>query len=192
MDINFNETEIERTLETLKKGGTILYPTDTIWGLGCDATNEKAIQRIYAIKDRPAHKGFIILVADQSDIIKYVADPDPGVFDFIDTIIKPTTIIFNHPIGLPEELVGVDDTVAIRLVQDKFCRHLIKRLRKPIVSTSANKSGVKSPTKFADIDNNLKSQVDYIVRYRQQDKDVALPSQIIKWGQNGQYTVIRP
>ena len=192
MELNFTESEIERTLETLKIGGTILYPTDTIWGLGCDATNGKAIQRIYAIKNRPAQKGFIILIADQSDILKYVANPDPKVFDFIDNITKPTTIIFNHPIGLPEELVGADDTVAIRLVQDLFCRHLIKRLRNPIVSTSANKSGIKSPTTFSDIDNSLKSQVDYIVTYRQQEMEVASPSQIIKWGQKGQYTLIRP
>ncbi|GAC1489517.1 MAG: L-threonylcarbamoyladenylate synthase [Flavisolibacter sp.] len=192
MELNFNENEIERTLETLKGGGIILYPTDTIWGLGCDATNGKAIQRIYAIKNRPAQKGFIILVADQADILKYVANPDPEVFNFIDNLTKPTTIIFSHPIGLPEELVGGDDTVAIRLVQDSFCRHLIKRLRKPIVSTSANKSGIKSPTIFSDIDNSLKSQVDYIVTYRQQDSHAVPPSQIIKWGLNGQYTVIRP
>jgi L-threonylcarbamoyladenylate synthase len=191
MENSLFDNEVGLSLDILKRGGVILYPTDTIWGIGCDATSEPAIRRIYEIKKRPDHKSLIILVAEDTDILQYVADPDPQVFDFMEEQTKPTTIIFNNAIGLPENLVAEDGSIAIRVVKDPFCRHLIKRLRKPIISTSANISGHPSPLSFIDISEEIKAGVDHIVAWRQNDNKASMPSQIIKWQQNGAYIVIR-
>ncbi len=189
--VDIFENDVQRCLAVLKKGGVILYPTDTIWGLGCDATNEKAVQRIYKIKQREDTKSLIILVADERDVLQYVAAPDLSVFDFIEKQSRPTTIIFENAVGLPDNLVAKDGSVAIRLVQDEFCRHVIKRLRKPLVSTSANISGQPSPPSYKEVSAVIKNSVDYIVQWRQEDTTPAQPSQIIKWGNNGSYQVIR-
>lgn len=186
------ESEVEQALAVLQSGGVILYPTDTIWGLGCDATNAAAVQRIYGIKNREDTKSLIILLADARDLLQYVAAPDPAVFDYIDTLDKPTTIVFQNAIGLPDNLVAADGSIAIRLVQDEFCRHLIKRLRKPLVSTSANQSGQPSPQHFGAVSEAIKQQVDYVVQWRQDDRTPAQPSKIIKWNQDGTITVLRP
>ena len=130
MIIDF-QGEVEAALSSLRNGGIILYPTDTIWGLGCDASNEVAIQKIYAIKQRSDTKSLIILVADERDILQYVAAPDLAVFNFIENQTRPTTIVFENAINLPDNLVAKDGSIAIRIVRDEFCRHLIKRLRKP-------------------------------------------------------------
>jgi len=191
MEENFFDTEVEAALNVLRQGGVILYPTDTIWGIGCDATNEKAIQKIYSIKKREDSKSMIILVAEERDILQHVAAPDLGVFDFVEEQTRPTTIIFEHAIGLPDNLIANDGSIAIRIVRDEFCRHLIKRLRKPIVSTSANMSREWSPQNFAAIQNEVRLAVDHIVRWRQDDTTTAQPSQIIKWNSDGSYTVIR-
>jgi L-threonylcarbamoyladenylate synthase len=191
MEKTFFETEVEQALEVLRKGGIILYPTDTIWGLGCDATNEEAVRRIYQIKNREDSKSMIILVADERDVLQYVAAPDLAVFDFIEEQSRPTTIIFEHAVGLPDNLVAEDGSIAIRIVRDEFCKHLIKRLRKPIVSTSANISGQPSPKSFSEISGEIKTAVDHIVKWRQNDTAIALPSQIIKWNNDGSRTVIR-
>jgi len=183
--------EVESTLQVLRSGGIILYPTDTIWGLGCDATNAAAIDRIFKIKNRADSKSLIILVADERDILQYVATPDPAVFDFLNEQTRPTTVIFENAVGLPDNLVAADGSIAIRIVEDPFCRHLIKRLRKPLVSTSANISGEPSPQDFLAISETIKSQVDYIVKWRQDERTKAVPSQIIKWNRDGSYTVIR-
>ena len=190
METNF-EIEVERALGVLRSGGVILYPTDTIWGLGCDATRADAIQRIYQIKQRDDSKSLIILVAEDRDILQFVAAPDPAVFDFIQEQTRPTTIIFENALGLPGNLVAGDGSIAIRIVQDEFCRHLIKRLRKPLVSTSANISGESSPQKFSDISQTIRESVDYIVNWRQDEDTSAQPSQIIKWDNDGRVTVIR-
>src|SRR6476620_3973447 len=139
------EQDIQESLRVLEAGGLILYPTDTIWGIGCDATNEAAVKKVYQLKQREESKSLIILVGGKGDIIKYVAGPDPAVFDYLDTVTRPTTIIYDGAIGLASNLVGADGTIAIRVVQDIFCRHLVKRFRKPIVSTSANISGASAP-----------------------------------------------
>ncbi len=186
------EADIERSLEALRSGGTLLYPTDTIWGLGCDATNADAVQQIFEIKKRPAEKSMIVLVADPKDILKYIASPDPAVFDFIKALTRPTTIIYDGAIGLAANLVQHDGTIAIRVVKEKFCYHLLKRFRKPIVSTSANFSGTASPKIFKEIDSGIKKAVDYVVNYRQEDESIAAPSAVIKWNKNGTQTVIRP
>lgn len=185
-------TELEAALHVLRTGGIIVYPTDTIWGLGCDASNEAAIQKIYTVKQRSDTKSLIILVADERDILQYVAAPDLAVFDFIENKTKPTTIIFENAINLPDSLIAEDGSIAIRIVQDEFCRHLIKRLRKPIVSTSANISGQPSPKYFDEISDEIKGSVDHIVKWRQEDKTPSQPSQIIKWRDGNNYEVIRP
>ena len=190
MIIDF-QGEVEAALSSLRNGGIILYPTDTIWGLGCDASNEIAIQKIYAIKQRSDTKSLIILVADERDILQYVAAPDLAVFNFIENQTRPTTIVFENAINLPDNLVAEDGSIAIRIVRDEFCRHLIKRLRKPIVSTSANISGTPSPKYFDEINSAIKNSVDHIVQWRQEDKTPSQPSQIIKWKDNGDYEVIR-
>jgi L-threonylcarbamoyladenylate synthase len=191
MEKTLFETEVDHALEVLKSGGVILYPTDTIWGIGCDVTNENAVKRIYEIKKREDSKSMIILVADERDVLRYVAAPDLSVFDFIEEQTRPTTIIFEHAVGLPDNLVADDGSIAIRIVRDEFCRHLIKRLRKPIVSTSANISGNASPKNFLEISGEIKNTVDHIVKWRQDDVTIAQASQIIKWNNDGTRTVIR-
>lgn len=190
MEIDFLK-EVEAALIVLRSGGVILYPTDTVWGLGCDATNESTIKKIYEVKQRDDSKSLIILVADEREILQYVAAPDLAVFDFIEQQQKPTTIIFDGAINLPDNLVAEDGSIAIRIVQDSFCRHLIKRLRKPIVSTSANISGQPSPVFFDEIKEEIRSSVDHIVQWRQSDKMPSQPSQIIRWKNDGSHDVIR-
>ncbi len=183
--------EIDKALEVLRNGGVILYPTDTIWGIGCDATNQEAIDRIYKIKEREDSKSMIILVAEEKDILTHVAAPHPEVFDFIERQDRPTTIIFEHAIGLPANLVAADGSIGIRMVKDEFCRHLIKRLRHPIVSTSANISGTASPANFRDISPEIQKRVDHIVKWRQDENAPSQPSRIIKWNNNGEHVVLR-
>jgi L-threonylcarbamoyladenylate synthase len=191
MDANFFEQEVTNALHSLQQGGVILYPTDTVWGLGCNALNEEAIRKVYHIKNRDDSKSLIILVADEKDILRYVAAPDLQVFDFIQQQQKPTTIIFDNAIGLPDNLIAGDGSIAIRMVNDSFCRHLIKRLGAPLVSTSANISGQLTPQTFSAIDTAIKQQVDYVVQWRQDEESPAQPSQIIRWKNDGSYTIIR-
>jgi L-threonylcarbamoyladenylate synthase len=184
------QTDIEHCLEVLKTNGTILYPTDTIWGIGCDATNAIAVEKIIELKQRPVQKSFVVLIADEREILKYVASPDLAVFDYLDKIQKPTTVIYQHALGLAENVLAEDGSVAIRICRDEFCKHLIKRFRKPIVSTSANISGKPAPGSFKDIDETVIHGVDYVVKYRQSEDLKAVPSSIIKW-ENGNVIVIR-
>ena len=190
MDKAFFEQELVKALEVLRNGGIILYPTDTVWGIGCDATNEAAVQKIFELKRRADSKSMIVLVADEQDILHYTASPDLSVFDFIQEQQRPTTVIFNHALHLPGNLVAGDGSIAIRIARDEFCRHLVKRLRKPIVSTSANISGEPTPKIFSEISDAIKQGVDYVVKWRQDDETASLPSQIIKW-ENGQPVFIR-
>lgn len=190
MPIDF-ATEVERALATLRKDGVILYPTDTIWGLGCDATAEEAVKKIYAIKQRDDSKSLIVLVAGERDILHYVSAPDLAVFNFIESQTRPTTIVFDGAINLPNALIAEDGSIAVRIVQDDFCRHLLRRLRKPIVSTSANISGQASPRFFDEISNEIKTRVDHVVQWRQDDKTPSQPSQIIRWKGEGNFDYIR-
>ncbi len=185
------ENDIEQCLKVLHEGGLILYPTDTIWGIGCDATNTEAVAKIYKLKNRADEKSMIILLADERDINKYITQPHVEIFDYIKGVSKPTTIIYDGAVELAENLINEDATVAIRLVDETFCKHLIKRFRKPIVSTSANISGYPSPGNFNDIDIKIKDGVDYIVQYRQDETTEGIPSSIIRWNKDGSYTVIR-
>jgi L-threonylcarbamoyladenylate synthase len=186
------ETDIESCLAVLQAGGLILYPTDTIWGIGCDATNPAAVSKVYALKQRIETKSLIVLAADQRDVLKYTSHPDLRIFDFLDAATKPTTVIYEGAIGLADNLIAADGSVAIRLVGDLFCRHLIKRFRKPIVSTSANISGQPSPSFFHEVSQPIRAGIDYIVSYRQDDETPRQPSAIVKWNANGIPTTIRP
>jgi L-threonylcarbamoyladenylate synthase len=190
MEKNFFDTEVEAALQVLRNGGVILYPTDTIWGIGCDATNEAAVKKIYGIKQREDSKSMIVLMADEREVLQYVAAPDLAVFDFIEKQSRPTTVVFEHALNLPSNLVAADGSVAIRLVKDEFCRHLVKRLRKPIVSTSANISGEPAPKNYNDVSEVIRNKVDHIVKWRQDDLTPSVPSQIIRW-RNGEVEFIR-
>lgn len=185
------QNDIDQCLRVLAGGGVILYPTDTIWGLGCDATNEQAIEKIYSIKQRPPAKSLIILLADERDILQYVASPDLRVFDYLQSTQKPTTVIYEGAIGLADNLIPEDRTIAIRLVSDPFCRHLIKRFRKPLVSTSANISGQPSPAFFKDIPDGIRQHADYIVQHRQNDETPAEASAVVKWNKDGTISTLR-
>lgn len=184
--------DIDNCLLVLHQGGLILYPTDTIWGIGCDATNPEAVEKVYALKKRPEEKTLIVLLADEREVINYVAQPDLQVFDYLQTVEKPTTVIYEGAIGLADNLVPPDGTIAIRIVKEPFCKHLIKRFRKPLVSTSANISGQPAPPHFKDISPSIVRGVDYVVSYRQQDITPHHPSAIVKWHRDGSMTVIRP
>lgn len=184
------QNSIAHALQVLRRGGLILYPTDTVWGIGCDATDEKAIERVYALKRRPDTKSLIILLADERQLLKYVASPDPAVYDLLRESPRPTTVIYEGALGLPASAVSADGSIAIRVVTEPFCRALIRRLGKPLVSTSANISGQPTPQKFADIDTQILRGVDYVTEYRQDDETEATPSRIIRLS-GGQITIIR-
>ncbi|MBO9618496.1 MAG: threonylcarbamoyl-AMP synthase [Niabella sp.] len=187
--INF-EQDLKDSVETLRKGGILLYPTDTVWGLGCDATNAAAVAKIYSIKKRDDSKALIVLAATERDIMQYTAAVDLSLFDYLETTERPTTVIYEHGIGFAENLTAEDGSIAIRLCKDEFCRSLIKRFGKPIVSTSANISGEPTPASFDTISDTIKSQVDHIVQYRQDDTTPQQPSSIIRW-KDGTVEVIR-
>ncbi len=185
------EKDIIHALEILRSGGIILYPTDTVWGIGCDATDAAAIDRIYRLKERDDSKSMIILVADERAILKYTASPDPAVFEILENTDRPTTIIYENALDLPDNLINSDGSIAIRIVQEPFCRALIKRLGKPIVSTSANQSGKPAPRVFSEITAPIRQGVDYIVAYRQDDDTISAPSRIIRMAADGTTVVLR-
>jgi L-threonylcarbamoyladenylate synthase len=185
------ENDIQSCLTVLKNGGIILYPTDTVWGIGCDAMNAIAVEKIFRLKKRPDEKAMIVLVAEERDVLKYVANADLRVFDYLQQHPKPTTVVYEGAIGLADNLIGKDGSIAIRICNDIFCKHLIKRFRKPIVSTSANISGEPVAKLFSEINDEIKNGVDYIVQHRQNDHTIASPSSVIKLD-NGKITILRP
>jgi L-threonylcarbamoyladenylate synthase len=185
------ENDIINSMMALRNNGTILYPTDTIWGIGCDATNLLAIKKIYRLKKREEKKAMIILLAAEDEIVKYVSNPDPKIIDFLSKQTVPTTAIFKHAIHLPGELVNADGSVAIRVVNDQFCKTLINQLDAPLVSTSANISGDPYPANFKEINDKIKNGVDYIVQHRQNEAKLYEPSSIIQSGNDGKIEKIR-
>jgi len=186
------EKDIVNCLQVLRQGGTILYPTDTIWGIGADATDEMAVRKVYELKQRDEKKSLVILLADPRDLKHYIANPPHDIDSIIGGFDRPTTVIYQGAIHLAPNVINEDGTVAIRFVRDTFCRHLVKRLRKPLVSTSANISGQASPENFAAVSSEIKKGVDYVVEYRQDDTEKHPPSRIIKLHQSGDFEVIRP
>lgn len=182
--------EIEKAHAVLKRGGLILYPTDTVWGIGCDATNAAAVDKIYALKKRQESRAMICLVTDLRMLEQHVEEVPEAAYDIINLADKPTTIIYDHPVGVAENLIGQDTSLGIRVTQDEFCQKLIRRMRRPLVSTSANVSGQKTPASFTEIDQEIFKGVDYIVNLRQSQKSTK-PSTIIKLSNDGTVKVIR-
>ncbi len=185
-----NET-LKKAVEVLRQGGVILYPTDTIWGLGCDATNATAVQRIYDIKQRTNSKAMLVLIDSSAKLQGYVREVPDIAWDLIDLSEKPLTIIYSGAKNLAENLVAEDGSIGIRITRETFSKRLCEQFRKPIVSTSANISNTTAPKSFSEIDENIKNNVDYIVDYRQNEKIKATASSIIKLEVNGQITIIR-
>lgn len=183
--------DIEQCLLTLHAGGVILFPTDTIWGLGCDATDPLAVEKLFTLKRRPPEKALVVLLADERDLLQYVAAPDPAVFDYIEQADKPTSIIYDNVLGLADNVLASDGSAAIRIVKEDFCRHLLKRFRKPVTATSANYSGEATPSHFAAIDGSLLKAVDYAVQYRRDDRSERVSSRMVRWTKDGP-VVVRP
>ena len=181
---------MEKALEILKNGGTILYPTDTIWGIGCDATNVEAITKIFEIKKREKNKSMIILVESERRLQDLVDVPEMA-WQIIDLTEKPVTIVYENPKNLPKELLAEDGSIGIRLVKDDFCKKLIGKLNKPLVSTSANFSGEKSPLKFSDISQELVNAVDYAVEENREKVSKYSGSSVIKIWNDGRVKVLR-
>jgi len=185
------EEDIVKSLEVLNAGGTFLYPTDTIWGIGCDATNTKAVEKIYRIKSRTEAKSLIILLDNIEKLSTYIEKVPDITSDLLDSISNPVTIIYSNARKLAPNVVASDGTIAIRIVKEEFCSELIKRFGKPIVSTSANISGFDPPAVFSQIPADIKDTVDYIVTYKQDYFARAKPSTIIRLRDDGMYTIIR-
>lgn len=183
--------ELYTALKNLKQGKTILYPTDTIWGLGCDATNAKAVSKIYAIKNRVESKALICLVSSLNMLKTHIEEIPEAAIHFLETATKPTTIIYNNPKLVAPNLIAQDNTLAIRMVHEGFAYELIELFQKPIVSTSANISGQASPKSFKEIHEDILKDVDYVVNL-QNEKINTKPSTIIKLDKDGNITVLRP
>jgi L-threonylcarbamoyladenylate synthase len=183
--------DIKKALEVLKNGGIILYPTDTIWGIGCDATNENAVEKIYKIKKREDSKSMLVLMENPALLERYVDDVPEIAWDLVEVAITPLTVIYPNAKNLAKNLVADDGSIGIRFTKEAFTSQLLQRFRKPLVSTSANISGEKSPAFFDEISDEIKNQVDYIVEFRQNDTTLANPSSIIKLGAGGRIDIIR-
>ena len=181
---------MEKLLETLKSGGIILYPTDTIWGIGCDATDDEAVMRIFELKNRDQNKPLIILVESEKRLQDLVEVPAVA-WDIMDLSEKPITIVYDTPKGISKNLLAEDGSIGIRLVKDEFCKRLISKLNKPIVSTSANFSGEKSPKSFADISQKLINEVDVVAEDQKSRVSEWEASSIIRVWNDGRIKVIR-
>ena len=183
--------DIEKALEVLKSGGVILYPTDTIWGLGCDATNKDAVEKIYKIKQRSDTKSLLVLLDNEGKLPSYVQEIPDVAWDLIELSEKPLTIIYSDAKNLASNLIADDGSVGIRIPKDQFCQRLIQRFKKPIVSTSANISGEKAPGNFTQISSEIIDSVDYVVEWRQDDYTIAQASSIIRLGSNYEIKILR-
>ncbi|MCK9269523.1 MAG: L-threonylcarbamoyladenylate synthase [Bacteroidales bacterium] len=183
--------EIEKTASILRQGGTILYPTDTIWGIGCDATNQKAVEKIYKIKQRVLDKSLLILVDSVQRIYNYVTYVDPLIEDLVQSFDRPLTVIYPNAKNLAKGVAAADRSIGIRMVRDEFCRQLIGKLDKAIVSTSANISGAATPFRFQQISEEVKVAVDYVVDLYHDKISGLKPSRIIRIKDKGDFEVIR-
>ena len=185
------QDQINSATEILKQGGLILYPTDTIWGIGCDATNEEAVKQIYKLKKRSDSKSLIVLVDNDVRLQRTVEEVPEVAWDIMDYSNKPVTIIYDNPKGIAKSAVNNDDSLGIRVVKDTFCKKLISKLNKPIISTSANISGEKQANCFAEISQEIKNSVDHIVNLRQDENEPKQSSTIIKLDPSGLIKIIR-
>lgn len=184
--------EVRKAAQCILEGGNILYPTDTIWGIGCDATNPDAVQRIYQIKKRSDRKSMLVLMDGTRMLSGYLESVPDKALEIIHSTERPTTIIYPEGKNLAHNLLPDDGSIGIRIVSDPFCLNLIQQIGKPIVSTSANISGDKSPACFGEIESSVLSAVDYVVNWRQEEATPSAPSTIIKLDNRGQATVLRP
>lgn len=185
------DEEIRNAMEVLRSGGIILYPTDTIWGIGCDATNIDAVKKIYELKQRLDSKSMLVLVDNPGKIQSYVEEMPDMAWDLIEFSDKPLTIIYSGAKNLANNLMGEDGSIGIRVTNEAFSKKLCERFRKPIVSTSANMSGMPSPENFKDIFDEILNGVDYIVDFRRNETSKSKPSSIIKLDKGNVVTVIR-
>ena len=183
--------DIKEAVRVMRAGGIILYPTDTIWGLGCDATNEEAVKKIYALKQRPDSKSMLVLTDHEAKLERIVDEVPEVAYNLIEVSEKPLTIIYSGAKNLASNLIAQDGSVGIRITKEAFSKALCEAFRMPIVSTSANISGQPSAHNFAEISEEIKQGVDYIVKYRQDDSSNAAPSSIIKLEKGGVVTIIR-
>jgi L-threonylcarbamoyladenylate synthase len=183
--------DLKKALEILKDGGVILYPTDTVWGIGCDATNPEAVQKIYEIKKREDSKSMLVLMENPALLGRYIDEVPEVAWDLVEISTTPLTVIYPNAKNLAKNLIAEDGSVGIRFTKEKFTQQLLQRLRKPLVSTSANISGEKSPVIFDEISDEIKDAVDYVVEYRQDDISLAKPSSIIKLGSGGRIDILR-
>ena len=186
-----HKNDIDSAVEVLKNGGIILYPTDTIWGIGCDATNEDAVANVYKLKNRADTKSMLVLIDSDNRLTQYLKEVPEIAWDLIDVADKPLTIIYPGARNLAKNLIPIDNTIGIRITRDEFSSTLISKFGKPIVSTSANVSGKKSPSNFSEINEEIIEGVDYVVNYRQDDYQKHQPSGIIRIGLKGEVDILR-
>ncbi len=185
------EADIVQCLKVLSAGGLILYPTDTVWGIGCDATNAEAVKRVYQLKQRDDSKALIVLIDSVDHLDHYVVDVPVIARELIEVAVKPLTIIYEGAYNLAPNVLGPEDSIGIRVPADEFCHRLCERYGKPIVSTSANLSGKPTASTFADIDGAIVDGVDYAVQYRRNDNRPHQPSNIILLSRDGTFKIIR-
>lgn len=183
--------DIKEAIRVMQEGGIILYPTDTIWGIGCDATNPEAVKKVYDLKQRSDSKALIVLLDSEAKLNYYLEEVPELAWDLIEMTEKPLTIIYDKARNVAPNLLADDGSLAIRISREKFSKELCMRFRKAIVSTSANITGQVSPSYFDEIDEHIKNGVDYIVKYRQEKRDKNKASSIIKLGLYGEIKIIR-
>jgi L-threonylcarbamoyladenylate synthase len=191
MTIPDTNSEVYNAFEVIKNGGIILYPTDTVWGIGCDATNPDAVKKIYDLKKREESKSMIVLMNGEKMMYNVFKEVPEVAWQIMDLSEKPTTLILDNPRNVAPNLIAPDKTLGVRIVKEPFCYKLMERMKKPLVSTSANVSGMPTPNSFKQIDRHILEGVDYIVNLHQ-DKIAGKPSVIIKLGNDLQVKVIRP
>lgn len=185
------DEDIKNCIDTLNRGGLILYPTDTIWGIGCDATNTEAVKRVYELKRREDSKAMLVLLGNVNSLDRYVREVPEVAYDLLEAAVKPLTIIYDNGYNLAPNLLGDNGSVGIRVPGDDFCRALCQRFRRPIVSTSANISGAPSASVYAEISDEIKNGVDYVVNYRRDDETRRAASSIIKLGADATIKILR-
>lgn len=186
------KNEVRRAAEVVRRGGVILYPTDTVWGIGCDATNPEAVSKVFAIKRRDDHKALITLVASVDDVAFYVDEMPQVAEQLIEYSEKPITIVYDRGVRLAPNLLGEDGSVGIRVTKEAFSNALCRYLRKPLVSTSANISGKPSPAVFPEISPEIISAVDYVVNFRRDDLTRRSASTVMRLGNGGEFKILRP
>jgi L-threonylcarbamoyladenylate synthase len=184
--------DIASAIPVLRKGGLILFPTDTVWAIGCDATNAAAVERLYRLKQHRTPENLVVLVAGEEDVYKYTRQQKLRFFDYIKGVHKPTTIVYEEPTGLAENIIDDDGTIAIRVVKDAFVTRLIQYFEKPVLTATANQHNHPYPHNFSQIEPAVKKGVQYIVQYRQDETIAGEPSSIIRWHADGSITILRP